>query len=212
MSERDSERDSRQISGPAPKAAAAVPPEAVRPSIVELFLALAGVSISSFGGVLAWSRRMLVEDKRWMTAQEFNDILALCQFLPGPNIVNVSAVFGMRMRGVPGALACLTGLLGPSVVLMIVAGTLYRRYGAMPELRGVLSGLAAAAAGMIVATAVQMAEPLRRFRPGPEHAIALAAFAAVGVMRLSLPLVLLVLVPASIGFAWRRAGDKAIRR
>src|ERR1700722_13265278 len=175
------------------------------PSVGELFLAFARVSISSFGGVLAWSRRMLVEDKRWMTAEEFNDILALCQFLPGPNIVNVCAVFGMRVRGLPGALACLFGLLGPSVVLMIVAGTLYRSFGTLPELRGVLSGLAAAAGGMIIATAVQMAEPLKRWHIGPEQAIALAAFAAIGVLQLSLPLVLLMLVPVSIGFAWWRA-------
>jgi chromate transporter len=184
------------------------PPLPPLPSVGELFLAFARVSISSFGGVLAWSRRMLVEDKRWMTVEEFNDILALCQFLPGPNIVNVCAVFGMRVRGLPGALACLVGLLGPSVVMMIVAGTLYRRFGALPELRGVLSGLAAAAAGMIIATAAQMAEPLKRWRIGPEQAIALAAFATVGVLQLSLPLVLLVLVPVSIGFAWRRVHEK----
>src|SRR5215470_11231917 len=91
---------------------------APRPSIANLFLAFAGVSVSSFGGVLAWARRMLVEDKRWMTAEEFNDLLALCQFLPGPNIVNLCAVFGARMRGIPGAVACLVGLLTPSVVLM----------------------------------------------------------------------------------------------
>src|SRR5215468_10759240 len=175
---------------------------APRPSITDLFLAFAGVSLSGFGGVLAWARRMLVENKRWMTAREFNNLLALCQFLPGPNIVNFSAVFGVRVRGVPGALACLIGLLGPSVVLMIAAGTLYRRFGALPELHGVLSGLAAAAAGMIIATAVKLAEPLVRFRLGPEHAVALATFAAIGVLRLSLPLVLLVMVPASIGFAW----------
>jgi chromate transporter len=184
------------------------PVAASRPSLAALFLAFARVSISSFGGVLAWSRRMLVEDKRWMTAEEFNDVLALCQFLPGPNIVNLCAVFGVRMRGVPGALACLVGLLGPSVVLMIAAGMLYRTFGALPELHGVLSGLAAAAAGMIIATAAQMAEPLRRVRIGPEHAVALATFVAVGVLRLSLPLVLLVMVPASIGFAWRRADEK----
>jgi chromate transporter len=192
-----------------PNAPPPAPDQAVpRPSIAELFRAFAGVSLSSFGGVLAWSRRMLVEDKRWMTAAEFNDVLALCQFLPGPNIVNVCAVFGVRVRGIAGALACLTGLLGPSIVLMIAAGTLYRSFGSLPALRGVLSGLAAAAAGMIIATAVQMAEPLRRFRPGPEHAVALAAFVAVGVLRLSLPLVLLVLVPTSIGLAWRRVDEK----
>jgi chromate transporter len=173
-----------------------------------LFLAFAGLSLSGFGGVLAWARRMLVDNKRWMTAAEFNDLLALCQFLPGPNIVNLCAVFGARMRGVPGALVCLVGLLGPSVVLMIAAGTLYRRYGALPELHGVLSGLAAAAAGMVIATAVKLAEPLLRFRVGPEHAVALATFVAVGVLHLSLPLVLLVILPVSIGLAWRRTNAR----
>src|SRR5215475_1490766 len=81
-----------------------------RPSVVELFLAFVGLSLSGFGGVLAWARRMLVEDKRWMTAAEFNDLLALCQFLPGPNIVNLCAVFGARMRGIPGSLVCVVGL------------------------------------------------------------------------------------------------------
>ena len=157
---------------------------------------------------MAWARRMLVENKRWMTAEEFNHLLALCQFLPGPNIVNFCAVFGVRARGIPGALACLMGLLGPSVILMIVAGSLYRRFGALPKLHGVLAGLAAAAAGMIMATVVKLAEPLFRFRLGPEHAVALATFVAIGVLRLSLPLVLLVIVPASIAFAWRRTNDK----
>jgi len=143
-----------------------------------------------------------------MTAEEFNDLLALCQFLPGPNIVNFCAVFGVRVRGIPGALACVIGLLGPSVLLMIAAGTLYRRFGALPELHGMLSGLVAAAAGMIIATAVKLAEPLVRFRLGPEHAVALATFAAVGLLRLSLPLVLLVVVPVSIGFAWWRTDEK----
>jgi chromate transporter len=175
---------------------------APQPSIAELFFTFVGISISSFGGALAWARRMLVENKGWMTAREFNDLLALCQFLPGPNIVNLCALFGVRMRGIPGALACLFGLLGPSVVLMIAAGILYRRYGALPELHGVLSGLAAAAAGVVIATAVKLAEPLVRVRLGPEHAVAITTFVAIGVLRLSLPLVLLVMVPVSIGFAW----------
>ena len=187
------------------RAPAGAGPGAGRPPITELFFAFAGVSLSSFGGVLAWSRRMLVHDKRWMTAEEFNEVLALCQFLPGPNIVNLCAVFGVRKRGLPGALACLAGLIGPSLLLMIAAGTLYRNYGALPQLRGVMSGVAAAAAGMVIATAVQMAEPLRKFRLGPEHALALATFVAVGVLRISLPLVLLVAVPVGIGLAWRRS-------
>ena len=191
---------------PAPAAEAdgssAVSAARPRPSIAELLLGFAGVSLSGFGGVLAWARRLLVERKRWMTAEEFNDLLALCQFLPGPNIVNLCAVFGMRVRGVPGALACVLGLLGPSVMLMIAMGMLYNRFGALPELHGVLSGLAAAAAGMIIATAAKLAEPLFLSRLGPQHAVALATFVAIGMLRLSLPLALLVMVPASIGLAW----------
>jgi chromate transporter len=182
---------------------AAVAGSAVVPgSLAEIFFAFARVSLMSFGGVLPWARRMLVVEKRWMTPEEFNDLLALCQFLPGPNIVNVCAVWGSRVHGVPGVLACLFGLLGPSVALMIVAGTLYRAYGAVPELQGVLTGLAAAAAGLIMSTAAQMAGPLLRVRPGPAHAVAAAGFFAVGVLRLNLPLVILVLVPISVAFAW----------
>jgi chromate transporter len=173
-------------------------------SLLEVFLAFARVSIFSFGGVLPWARRMLVAEKRWMSPEEFNNLLALCQFLPGPNIVNVCAVWGSRVRGLPGVLACLFGLLGPSVVLMIAAGTLYRSYGAVPELRGVLTGLAAGAAGLIMSTAAQMAASLLRRRPGPEHFVALAGFIAIGILRLNFPVVLLVLVPFSIALAWRR--------
>jgi chromate transporter len=173
-------------------------------SLVEIFLAFARVSLMAFGGVLPWARRMLVVEKRWMTPAEFNDLLALCQFLPGPNIVNVCAVWGSRVGGLPAVLASLFGLLGPSVALMVVAGMLYRAYGAVPELSGALTGLAAAAAGLIMSTAGQMAEPLLRRRPGPAHAVAAAGFIAVGILRLNLPLVLLVLVPLSIAFAWRR--------
>lgn len=202
---------SDSASSPASPAESGLPPAVPAgpgPSIAELFLTFATVSLSGFGGVLAWARRMLVENKRWMTAEEFNELLALCQFLPGPNIVNLGTVFGMRTRGIQGALACLIGLVGPSVALMIAAGILYRRFGALPELHGVLSGLAAAAAGLIVATAAKLAEPLARVRLGPEHVIALATFVTIGVLRLSLPLVLLLVVPVSIGFAWRRADER----
>ncbi len=79
----------------------AAPPSATAPapSHAELFLAFFKITLSGFGGTLPWTRRMFVEKKRWMTAEEFNDVYALCQFLPGPNIVNLTAVFGSRMRG-----------------------------------------------------------------------------------------------------------------
>ena len=77
----------------------AIPVPATKvPTLSELFAAFAMISLQGFGGVLAWSRRMLVEQRQWMTAEEFNDAYALCQFLPGPNVVNLSVVFGRKIR------------------------------------------------------------------------------------------------------------------
>jgi chromate transporter len=172
------------------------------PALAELFVAFAKISLAGFGGVLAWSRRMLVQEKKWMTADAFNELLALCQFLPGPNVVNLSAVFGARVRGLSGALVCFAGLMAPPVVLMMLAGALYTRYGALPQISGALAGLAAAAAGLLIATAVQMAQPLLRRRFGPEPVFAVFVFLAIGVFRLPLIPVLAVLIPASVALAW----------
>src|SRR3712207_4593762 len=85
------------------------------PSLSEVFLAFAWMSLHGFGGVLPWARRVLIEEKKWMTAEEFNEAFALCQFLPGPNIVNFSIVYGSRLHGAIGAIVAFVGLLGPPV-------------------------------------------------------------------------------------------------
>ncbi|MFZ3309549.1 MAG: chromate transporter, partial [Xanthobacteraceae bacterium] len=48
------------------------------PSLTELFVAFATISLSGFGGVLAWSRRMMVEERQWITAEQFNETYAVC--------------------------------------------------------------------------------------------------------------------------------------
>src|ERR1043165_10298340 len=109
----------------------AAPPSsaAPTPSHAELFLAFFKITLSGFGCTVPWTRRMFVEEKRWMTAQEFNDVYALCQFLPGPNIVNLTAVFGSRMRGPTGAMAAWAGFMLLPFCVMIAAALLYERYG-----------------------------------------------------------------------------------
>ena len=82
-----------------------------RPSIVALFLGFFSVGMFGFGGVLPWARRMAVEQKHWMTATEFTELLGLCQFLPGGNIMNVTIALGARFHGIPGALAAFVGLM-----------------------------------------------------------------------------------------------------
>ncbi len=178
------------------------PARAAVPSLSELFLAFVWMSLHGFGGVLPWARRVLIEEKRWMTAEEFNEAFALCQFLPGPNIVNFSIVYGSRLHGPAGAVVAFLGLVGPPVAIVIALGALYARFGELEALRRILEGLAAAAAGLIIGTVAKMAEPLVRGPVGPAPFVVVVVFAAVVVMKWPLLWVLLGLAPVSIAIAW----------
>jgi chromate transporter len=186
---------------PPPAPAPLQPP---RPGLSELFIAFATISLYGFGGVLAWSRRMMVEERGWLTAEQFNEAYALCAFLPGPNIVNLSVVFGSRFRGPAGGAVALAGLLGPPMILVIIIGALYAHYGDLPVLRHMLTGVASAAAGLMVATVAKMARPLFHNRAVIGPLIALSTFVAIGIMHWPLALVLAIILPVSITLAWVR--------
>ena len=171
------------------------------PSHAELFLAFFRITLSGFGGTLPWTRRMFVEEKGWMTPEEFNASYALCQFLPVPNIVNLAAVFGSRMRGWTGAAAAWAGFLVFPFFLMVSVGALYAQYDDVDMLRRVLGGIAAAAAGLLIATTIKMAMPLLKGMSAAPLVAILTAF-GIGVMRWPLVAVLAVLVPLSIALAW----------
>ena len=188
------------MSAPAPPSPAPVPVAAV-PGLLELFVAFALVALYGFGGVLAWSRRMLVEERKWMTSEEFNDAYALCQFLPGPNIVNLSVVFGRRIRGAAGAAVALAGLVGPPFVVVSVIAFVYAQFGEVPALQRMLGGVSAAAVGLVLGTGARMARPLLADRYFIAPSIVLATFATVGLMRWPLYWALAVLVPLSIAIA-----------
>ena len=168
----------------------------MQPTLGDLFGGFFGIGMSGFGGVLPWARRMVVEGRGWLTAAEFLDLLTLCQFLPGPNVVNLAVAIGARFRGVPGALAALAGLLAMPILIVIGLGTLYAEYGNHPVVRHAFAGLAAAASGLVVAMACRIAWPMRA--RGLSVAVALAAFAAIAVARLPLLPTMLILAPLSI--------------
>jgi chromate transporter len=177
------------------------------PSLIALFVAFAKISLAGFGGVLVWARRGIVDQHRWMTADEFNETFALCHFLPGPNVVNLTFVFGSRFRGLAGAIAAFCGLVGPPVVIVTILAALYQRYGEIEVLRRILSGVACAAIGLMLSAVFRMMTPLLKRRDVVGLLVMIAVFVAIGVLRLPLPSVLLVAIPISIGitFAMRRS-------
>lgn len=172
------------------------------PSLSALFIAFAKMSLAGFGGVLIWARRGIVDQHKWMTADEFNETFALCHFLPGPNIVNLTFVFGSRLRGLPGSIAAFSGLIGPPVLIMVVMGALYHRYGEIEALRRILSGVACVAIGLMLAVVFRMMTPLLKRRDVIALLLMVAVFVAIGVLRLPLAAVLLIAIPVSIAITY----------
>jgi len=196
--------DSPPAAVPAPDIPASTPP--IQPGLIELFVAFAKMSLAGFGGVLYWARRGIVDQHRWMTAEEFNETYALCHFLPGPNIVNLSVVFGSRFRGIAGGIAAFAGLIGPPMMIATILAALYARYGEIDALRRILAGVSCAAIGLLMATVMRMMMPLLRKRDLVGLVVLAAVFVAIGVARLPLQAVLLVAIPLSIAvtFAMQR--------
>jgi chromate transporter len=103
-----------------------------------------------------------------------------------------------------GSVAALAGLMGPPVLLVMLIGAIYAQYGDLPVLRRMLTGVASAAAGLMMATVAKMAQPLFRSGAITGPLIALATFVAIGLMHWPLPPVRAVIVPISIALAWVR--------
>jgi chromate transporter len=150
--------------------------EVPQKSAREIFLTFTRIGASGFGGVNYWIRRVLVQEKRWITDREYLEGLALGQILPGPNVYNL--------------------------VVLLVLGVLYQSYGALPMLQRALAGMIAVAAGLLLANALSLAAAMpRRLRP---WSFLVLAFAGVGVMRWPLLYVMGALAPFAMAAVWRR--------
>src|SRR5262245_9091934 len=171
-------------------------PRQAPPTVAALFFAFAKMSLAGFGGVLAFARRGIVEEHKWMTADEFNETFALCHFLPGPNIVNLSVVFGSRFGGVAGAVAAFAGLVGPTTILVMALAVLYAHYGQVDMLQRMLAGISCGAVGLLIAVVAKMLMPLLRRGDLAGLLVMLLVFIAIGLLRLPLQAVLLVAVAA----------------
>ena len=172
---------------------------APRVTLPALFTGFLMVSLCGFAGPIVWARRILVERRGWLDDREFAEILSLCQFLPGPNVVSVTVCLGGKFRGAAGALSALAGFIVIPWTLGFAIGALLLRHAEAGVLRGVLHGISAAAAGLIIATGVRL---LLAYRERPAAIlIATVAFAALAIARLPLPLVVVVLLPLGVALA-----------
>ncbi|MFD0988168.1 chromate efflux transporter [Methyloligella solikamskensis] len=92
-------------------------------SVAEVFGAFLKLGLTSFGGPIAhlgYFRDELVTRRRWLDDQAYADLVALCQFLPGPASSEVGFALGLKRAGLPGALAAWTAFTLPSAILLVL--------------------------------------------------------------------------------------------
>lgn len=171
-------------------------------SVLEVFLGFLSIGARSFGGVLPWAHRVIVEERQWLARAEFLDVLALCQFLPGPNIANMAVVLGRRWFGLPGAVAGFLGLMALPFVWVLALAALYADWATQADVRAVVSGIGIAGGGLFLGTALKLGMPL--VRKPVAIAIIAGCFAAVGLLRISLLVVLPVAVVLALASARMR--------
>ena len=167
-----------------------------------LFFAFAEITLSSFGGAMAWAYRILVEKRRWLADREFAELWSLAQALPGPNIVNLAVFIGLRHHGALGVVVAFVALVLVPLAVVLPLAALYGYVGQIEAVRAVLRGVAVVGAGMLLSLGVKMLLPLRH-QPWAVGVAALA-FVGVGLLRWPLIVVLAVLLPCSVALAWWR--------
>lgn len=173
-------------------------------SVGVLFFTFTSLALQGFGGVLPVAQRILCEERAWLSQQEFLEMMAIAQVLPGPNVCNLSLMVGDRFFGWRGAFAALAGMICLPLIIVILLSTLYTQFALLPAVSGALKGMGAVAGGMIIGSAIKLTSTLRNNLLGWPICVLLsiATFLMIALLRWPLVWVLLALgIPACL-YAW----------
>ena len=175
-------------------------------SVREVFFAFNWLALQGFGGVLPVVQRELVERRRWLSPDQFVEMLAISQVMPGPNVVNLALMFGDRVFGWRGAVAARGGMLIVPMVVVLALTALYARFDQDPMVTGALRGMGAVAAGLVLSTGFKLLGTLRRNVMGLPVCLAFGAATLIATAWLRLPLVWVIALLGSFAVlvAWIR--------
>ena len=172
------------------------------PSLMALALAFNAVALRSVGGgLIALTQRMIVDERRWLSEEQYLSASAICGILPGANQINLAVFVGTRYRGFAGAIAAVAGLVVLPACAAIAINLLYLRFRDAPGLLHGLAGMSCAAVGLTAAVAVRQARQV--VTAVPPGLIAAATFAASALLHVPLLVTLIVLGPLGFWWAWR---------
>ena len=166
-------------------------------SLCDLFIQFFLIGAVSFGGgIIAYERILLIDKRRWLTADEFMGYLAISQTMPGLNSVNLAVLTGDHLRGALGALIATIGLILPGSLFVLLIGVAYTSNSDHPFANLILAGVAAAACGLLAAITYRIGD--QHWKHLKSLLIIVPTFILMSIVKLSLPIVLLIMAPIAI--------------
>lgn len=123
--------------------------------LVQIVLAFMKIGAMSFGGAYAAMpliQKQIVEINQWMSLGEFRDLIAIDELTPGPILINSTTYIGMKLSGIPGAVAASIGCIIPSFVISLVLIGIYRKYRRVSYIDESILSIKCLALAMIIST------------------------------------------------------------
>ncbi len=174
-----------------------------RVTLARLFGVFAVIGVTSFGGgIVAYLRHALIEKEKWLDEEEFMAALEISQTLPGLNSTNMSVIVGRKLRGAVGAVVATLGMVLPGAVIVMALGFAYAKFRHDPTVSVVLTGVAAAAVGLLLQVTLKIGWK-QLIRP-KDLIFVVAVFVLVGIFHVSLLVTLVCAAPLAIW--WNRPG------
>jgi chromate transporter len=170
-----------------------------------LFLQFLIVGAVSFGGgIIAYERILLVEKRKWLTADQFMAYLAISQTMPGLNSVNLAILAGDYLRGIKGSIIALLGLVLPGSTLLLLLGFVYTALTDHAITVLLLTGIAAGATGLLAAVTYRIGDA--HWKKPISLILIAVTFVLMSIVKLPLLEVLAIMAPIGL-FIYRPKGN-----
>jgi chromate transporter len=172
-----------------------------RVSLSELGFIFLKLGTIAFGGPAAHIAMMedeFVRKRRWITEEDFLDRVAAASLIPGPSSTEVGIFIGRSLRGWPGLIVAGVSFIIPAAVLVSLIAAAYVRFGALPQVEGILRGIKPVVIAIIIQALWQLGKKAAKTPTLVLIGIASAVLNGVGVS----PLLVLAFAGASSGAVW----------
>lgn len=161
--------------------------------LLELLIVFFKLGAFTIGGGIAMLpllQNTLINEKKWFTKEEFVDIVAVCQSLPGVVAINMATYVGYKKKGLIGSIVSTFGVTVPSFVMILIIAKFISSLGDNRIAMGAMAGLRAAALGMVVVALIQLMPAAIKNKWALLAAI--VAFVLIAVLRVNTAYVILL--------------------